>query len=53
MTFKSAYLTEYPNATKEQIEAAVKNQFPGYRPMLAPEPIIRGADAPATLAPGT
>ena len=52
MTFKSAYLTEYPNATKEQIEAAVKNQFPGYRPMLAPEPIIRGAGSPATL-PGT
>jgi hypothetical protein len=52
MAFKSAYLSEYPKATKEQVEAAVQNQYPGYRPMLAPEPIIRGAGSPATL-PGT
>jgi hypothetical protein len=52
MAFKAAYLSEYPKATKEQIEAAVQNQFPGYRPMLAPEPIIRGAGGPGAPLPG-
>ena len=36
-----------------QIEDYLKANFPGYTPINIGGPVIRGADAPATLAPGT
>jgi hypothetical protein len=49
---RAAIKDRNPKATDAQVEQMLQEYLPNYRPLPALPPLIRGADAPATL-PGT